>query len=237
MHHVRCGGEVEPGAARLEREHEERHALVLLEAPHQVAAFSYRGAPVQHEPGAPEHRAEKSGERLGGLAELREHEDLFLLGGDDLGDLAQAREFAAVRLGPRGVAQPLRGVVAELLEAHQERKDHPLAPDVPRLLERRGQGKRFEVRPRRWRYRRAFAAFPSLLRSTYRRDEARAELAPVPEERRQRRSHFVRPELQQSVPRAAREGLRQRVCERVGDPGRIARRLDEQAAILPRVLE
>ena len=63
------------------------------------------------------------------LAELGEDEHLLLPGGDDLSDLTQPAELAAVRLRPARVAQPLRGMIADLLEAHQEGEDEPLAPD------------------------------------------------------------------------------------------------------------
>ena len=45
---------------------------------------------------------------------------------DDLGDLAQPGQFAAVRLAPRFIAQPLRRMIADLLEAHQ-RGEHDAA--------------------------------------------------------------------------------------------------------------
>ena len=51
---VRRGGEVEPGAAGLEREHEERHALVLLELPHERLALADRRLAVQHQARAAE---------------------------------------------------------------------------------------------------------------------------------------------------------------------------------------
>ena len=57
---VRRGGQIEAGAARLEREHEERHRLVLLELPHQRLALLDGGLAVQHQPGPAEHRPRKA---------------------------------------------------------------------------------------------------------------------------------------------------------------------------------
>src|SRR2546422_4762132 len=66
-------------------------------------------------------------QRLGRLAKLREHEHLLLLRRHRVDDLAQPRELAAARLVPRTFAQPMRGVVADLLEAH-EIGEHQTAP-------------------------------------------------------------------------------------------------------------
>ena len=57
--HVRGGGQVEPGAAGLEREDEEGRALVLLEAADQLLPLAHRRAAVQHQAGAPEDLAEE----------------------------------------------------------------------------------------------------------------------------------------------------------------------------------
>ena len=54
-------------------------------------------------------------------------------------ELAQARPLAAVVLGPGAVAQPLRRVVADLLEAHEEGEHQPLALDALGVLELLGQ--------------------------------------------------------------------------------------------------
>ena len=93
----------------------------------QILALLHRGLAVQHQAGAAEHGAEERGERRGHLAELGEDQHLLLPGGDHLGDLAQARELAAVGFGPGAVAQPLRGMVADLLEAHEEGQHEPPA--------------------------------------------------------------------------------------------------------------
>ena len=115
VHHVRGGREVEPRAAGLERQHEERHRLVFLEALDQLLALLHLGPAMQHQPGTAEHPAQERRERRGHLAELGEDERLFLPGRDHLQQLAQARPLAAVVLGPGAVAQPLRRVVADLL--------------------------------------------------------------------------------------------------------------------------
>ena len=85
---------------------------------------------MQEESGASEHRRQKSGERLRDFAELRKDEDLFLPGLDGLDDLAQALEFPAVAFGPLSVAEPLRWMIADLLEAHQKREDHAASLDA-----------------------------------------------------------------------------------------------------------
>ena len=91
---------------------------------------------------------------------------------------------------------------------------------------RRVRHQRFEFFRRWGRYCRGVTAgflcgaFGSVLRCAHCGDIARAELAPPGKERRQRRAHFARAELQQAVARAAREGcldaLRQLFCERGG---------------------
>jgi hypothetical protein len=50
-------------------------------------------------------------------------ERLLLSGADHLRDVAQSRELAAVLLGPGAVAEPLRGMVADLLQPHEESED------------------------------------------------------------------------------------------------------------------
>ena len=56
-------------------------------------------SPCSTRPARPNTPAEKRGERRADLAELREDEHLLLLRRDRLGELAQARELAAVGLG------------------------------------------------------------------------------------------------------------------------------------------
>ena len=53
--------------------------------------------------------------------------------------LAQPRPLAAVVLGPGAVAEPLRRVVADLLEAHEKREHHASALDAFGVLELLGQ--------------------------------------------------------------------------------------------------
>src|SRR5262249_25790037 len=115
MYDVRGRGEVEPGAPGLERKHEERHILVLLESAHQVLAFAHFGLAVQDEPGAAEYAGEKRGERRGDFPELAEDKRLLLAGRDLLGYFARARKLPAVFVGPGIVAEPLRRMIADLL--------------------------------------------------------------------------------------------------------------------------
>src|SRR2546425_789338 len=78
----------------------------------------------------PEHARQERRQRVGGLTELGEHQRLLLLGGDRLGDLAQPGQLATSRLVPRAVAEPLRRVIADLLEAHEIREDQPAPLDA-----------------------------------------------------------------------------------------------------------
>src|ERR1700687_1847560 len=90
---------------------------------------------MQDYPCPPEYLPEKRGNRLGRLAELGEHEHLLLLGSDHFRELAQAREFPALGFDPRTVAEPLRWMMADLLEAHQERQYDAFAPHGLRPIE------------------------------------------------------------------------------------------------------
>ena len=56
-----------------------------------------------------------------------------------LGDVAQTRELAAVLLRPRAVAEPLRGMVADLLEPHEQGQHDALALDAIGIFELAGQ--------------------------------------------------------------------------------------------------
>ena len=127
MHDMRGGGQIEARAAGFERKHEEPHGFVFLKSAHQILALLDFGLAVQNQAGPPEDRAEESGQRRSHLAELGEDEHLLLLGRDHLGDLAQTGPLAAVVLAPRAVAQPLRRMIADLFEAHQERQHETLA--------------------------------------------------------------------------------------------------------------
>jgi len=103
-----------------------RHTLVVLKLPHQRLPLPDCGLTVENQACAPEDRTKKRVERRGHLAELREDEHFLLPGRDHLRDLAQPGKLPAVRLAPRAVTQPLRGVIADLFEAHQ-RCEHDAA--------------------------------------------------------------------------------------------------------------
>ena len=127
MNHVRSGGQIESRASRLERKHKESHRLIFLKAAHQVLAALHRSFSMKHQPWASEDRAQKGRQRSRYLAKLREDQHLLLPGRDHFCDVAQTGPLAAIGFAPGAVAKPLRGVIADLLEAHQERKNQPLA--------------------------------------------------------------------------------------------------------------
>src|SRR5258706_8525062 len=96
MDDVRGCGEIEPGAASFEREHEERHVFVLLELAHKFLALLDLRLTVQDKAGPPEYRAKERRQRRRCLLELAEDQRLLLPGRNHLHDVAQTREFAAV---------------------------------------------------------------------------------------------------------------------------------------------
>ena len=96
-------------------------------------------SPCSTRPGAAEHRAQERRQRRRRLLELGEDQRLLLPGGDLLGDIAQARELAAVLLGPGTVAEPLRGMIADLLQAHEQREHHAPALDAVDVFELVGE--------------------------------------------------------------------------------------------------
>ena len=134
---VRGRRQVQPRAARLEREDEERGPCLVLERVDQRLALLDRHRPVQHEPFAAEDA--RRGRRASGAVISRnwvKTSTFSCRGGDRLADLAQARELAARVRGPDAVAQPVRRVVADLLEPQERREDGSAPLDALALLER-----------------------------------------------------------------------------------------------------
>ena len=123
VHDVRGGRQVQARAAGLEREHEERRALLLLERVDEALALRDGDRAVEQEPRPTEHVRQERRERAAHLAELGEDEHLLLARRDGLADLAKPRELAAGLRRPHAVAEPLRRVVADLLEAQERRED------------------------------------------------------------------------------------------------------------------
>src|SRR4051794_18984129 len=119
MDHMGCRCEVEPRATCFDREHEERDTLVLLEPSHQIFALLDLRLAMEDEAGPAEHRAEECRQRRSCLLELGEDEGFLLPGGNDLRDVAQTRELAAVLLRPSPIAEPLRWMIADLLQPHE----------------------------------------------------------------------------------------------------------------------
>jgi hypothetical protein len=121
--------EIQAGAAGFEGQDKERRAAIALEIVHQILAFADGGFAVKHEPRPAEHFCKKSGKSGGDFSVLREDEQLFLPGGNLLGKLAQALEFAAVRRAIGTIAEPLGRVIADLLESSEKREDETPPPD------------------------------------------------------------------------------------------------------------
>ena len=96
VHHVRSGGQVQPAAPGLERDHKERRASVLLKLIDKLGAPANRRAAVQYQPGPAEHSCQKIGQWLGERLKLREDQHLFLALGDRLAHELEAIELAAV---------------------------------------------------------------------------------------------------------------------------------------------
>ena len=99
MNDMRSRREIQAGATRLERQHEEGVRSSSWNSANQFLPLSDRRPAVQDKTGAAEHPGQQSSSGRGHFAELRENEQLFLSAGDSLGDLAQPLEFAAVSSG------------------------------------------------------------------------------------------------------------------------------------------
>src|SRR5215210_2933125 len=93
--------------------------LVLLEPSHQIFALLDLRLAMVDEAGPPEYRAEECRQRRSCLPELSEDEGFLLPGGNDLRNVAQTRELAAVLLRPSPIAGPLRWMIADLLQPHE----------------------------------------------------------------------------------------------------------------------
>src|SRR5215472_10239511 len=75
---------------------------------------------MEHEARLPEHRSQERRKRSRRFLELAEDEDFLLPCSDDLREVAQTCELAAVTFGPYTLAEPLRRMVADLLQSHEE---------------------------------------------------------------------------------------------------------------------
>ena len=91
---------------------------------------------MQCQAGPPENAREERGERVDHRAEPGKDQHLLLTGGDHLGDLAQALPFAAILFPPRIIGEPLRGMVADLLQPHQRGQHQSLAGNPIGIVER-----------------------------------------------------------------------------------------------------
>ncbi len=114
------GGQVEARATGFEGEHHERRFVTLLERPDDPGALPDGSTAVQHESRPAEGLFEEAGQWPGHFAKLREHDQLVLARRDRLAQLSETHELAAVAGLVLAVSEPLRGMIADLLEAHQE---------------------------------------------------------------------------------------------------------------------
>ena len=92
---VRGGRQVQPAAAGLERDHEERRAAIVLKLADQIRPLADRSAAVQDQARPAEDRRQKIGQRLRHRLKLREDQHLFLPFGDRLAEHRQPPELAA----------------------------------------------------------------------------------------------------------------------------------------------
>src|SRR5262245_2610906 len=93
----------------------------------------------QYDAGPAEHAAEECGKGRRRFLKLGEDQHLLLARSNLLGDLAQPGELAAVVLGPGPIAEPLRGMIADLLETHQESQHEPATLHAIDLLKLVGE--------------------------------------------------------------------------------------------------
>src|SRR5262245_52588306 len=99
-----------------------------------MLALGHRRLAGQHDTWPAEHTGEECGKWRRRLLKLGEDQHLLLALSDLLGDLAQAGELAAVVLGPSPIAKPLRGMIADLLETHEEGQHESATPHAIDLL-------------------------------------------------------------------------------------------------------
>lgn len=79
---------------------------------------------MQGQPRPAEKVTKESRQRRYHFAELGEHQRLLLARRDNFGDFAEAGELAAVRRAPGAIVQPMRRMIADVLEPHQHWQHH-----------------------------------------------------------------------------------------------------------------
>lgn len=94
MDHVVGGGQIEPRAARLQREHEHRRAVIGLEALHHLIPGALGRAAVQEQDLAAETLLQVGAQPVPELGELGEAECAIALDERFGENLIQARELA-----------------------------------------------------------------------------------------------------------------------------------------------
>ena len=122
MHNMVRRGQVQPDAARLQRQHHKRNILAV-EPLYDLAALFSRHPAMDHQPAAMEQFFQITGKRLCHLAELGEYQDALMLVPNSLADAGQRFKFTAVLGVISSLAVELIRMIAYLLEFHQRRED------------------------------------------------------------------------------------------------------------------
>ena len=130
--HVRGRRQVQPRAARLERQDEERRPVLALERLDQLAPLGRRPSPpCSTRPGRPKTPSRNSASGSAISRNCVKTSAFSCRSASSSHSSAQALELAAVLRVVVAVAEPLRRVVADLLEAHQVGQHHAACRWMP----------------------------------------------------------------------------------------------------------
>ena len=126
-HHVAGGGEVEAGAARLQRQHERSRAVGPLEVLDHAVTHATRQPAVVARDGRAGALGEVLGELHAPLGEVGEHQHALARREDRVDDLLEAGQLARTAGEGQVVVLVRGGVVADLLERGDGGEDLALA--------------------------------------------------------------------------------------------------------------
>ena len=126
-HDVARRGEVEPGAAGLEREHERTRTLAALEVGDQLVARAAGQAAVVARDRHAGDLGEVVGQALAPLREVGEHQDPLAGGEHRLDDLLEPGQLAGTARERPAVVLVRGGMVADLLQRGDRGEDRTLA--------------------------------------------------------------------------------------------------------------